>query len=188
MTSHPHNARYAKLRRQVGKVQFNILEVRDGLRQCRHSNIVCECQNFPLPVRCAKKIDEIFNIDLRLIKCNPELSLRTKIFLIFRVVWNVRNLSQGSAYRDYHITASCNGSRQRTRFFHRHKFRNIISHTQSCKVGPVDYREASGHKAFSFKIRSKRAGCYVFDVVANSSFCKGRLTSGDLSHARNSFR
>ena len=165
-----HNARYAKLRRKVRKVQFNILEVGDGLRQCRHPDIICECQNLPLSVRRAKKIHEIFNIDFRLIKCNPKLSLRTKVFLIFRVVWNIRNLSQCSAYRDYHITASCNGSRQRTRFFYRHKFRNIISYAQSCKVGTVDYREANGHKAFNFKIRPKWAGCYIFNIVADSAF------------------
>ena len=165
-----HNARYAKLRRHVGKVQFNVLEVRDWLRQCGYSDIVCERQNLPLPIRCAKKINKVLNIDFRFIKSDAELSLRAKVFLILRVIWNVRDLSQCSTYRDNHITTLCNRPRQRPRLFFSHKLCNVITNTQPCKIGSINDWETCWHKTFDFKIRSKWAGSDIFDIVANSLF------------------
>ena len=174
MTRHPHirvhNARYTKLRRQVGKVQFDVLEVGNWLCQCGHSDIVCERQNFPLPIRCAKKIDNVLNIDFRLVKSDAELSLRTKVFLILRVIRNVRNLSQCSTYRDNHITTLCNRPRQRPRLFFCHKLCNVITNTQSCKIGSINNRKTCWYKTFDFKIRSEWAGCDIFDIVAYSAF------------------
>ena len=165
-----HNARYAKLRRQVGEVQFNVLEVRDWLRQCGYSDIVCERQNLPLPIRCAKKINKVLNIDFRLIKGDTKLPLGAKVFLVLRVVWNVGNLPQRSTYRDNHIATFRNRPRKRSRFFFCHKFCDVITYSQSCKVGTVNNREARGYKTFDFKIRSERTRCDIFDVVAYSAF------------------
>ena len=165
-----HNARYAKLCRQVGEVQFDVLEVRNWLCQCRHSDIVCERQNFPLPIMCTKKIDKVLNIDFRLIKSDAKLPLGAKVFPILRVIWNVRNLSQCSTYRDNHITTLRNRPRQRPRLFFRHKLCNIITNTQSCKIGTINNRDARGHKTFDFKIRSEWTRCDIFDIVAYSAF------------------
>lgn len=190
MMSRPYtladNARYTKLRRQVGKVQFDVLEVGNWLCQCGHSNIVRERQNLPLPIRCAKKIDKVLNIDFRLIKSDAELPLGTKVFFILRVIWNVGNLPQRSTYRDDHIATFRNRPRKRSRLFFRHKLCNIVTNTQPSKIGTINNREPCWHKTFYFKIRPEWARSDIFDIVTDSTFC--HLVFGDIKHARNSFR
>ena len=172
MTQSRHNARYAKLRRHVGKVQFDILEVWNRLCKSRDSNVICECQYLPLAVWCTEKIHEIFNIDFRFIKSDPELPLRAKILFVFRVIGYKGNLPKTPTYRDNYIAPLRNGTRQRTSLRVCHKFRDVIGDTQSSKVGTINNWEAGWHKTFDFKIRPERARRDILDVVANSAFRK----------------
>ena len=167
-----HNARYAKLRRQVGKVHFDVLEVRDWLRKGRYSDIVCERQNLSLSVWRAKQIHEIFNTYFRFIKCDSELSLRAKIFLILRVIWNIGYLPQGSTNRDNHVVALRDGAGQRPSLRLRHKLCDVICYPQARKVCPINDRKTRRNKTFDFQIRSERTGCDILDVVANSALRK----------------
>ena len=172
MTVTHHNARYAKLRRQVGKVHFDVFEVWNWLCKGRDTNIVCERQNLSLPVWCVEKIHEIFNIDFRFIKSDPELPLRAKILFVLRVIGYKGNLPQSPAYRDNHIAPLRYGTRQRTSLRFCHKFRYIIGNSQPGKIGTINDWETGWNKTFDFKIRPERAGCDILDVVADSAFRK----------------
>lgn len=163
------NARYAKLRRQVGKIQFDILEVRNWLCKGWHSNIVCERQNLSLSVWCAKKIHEIFNAHFRFVKCDPKLPLRAKIFFILRIIGNIGYLPKRSTYRDNHIMSLSDRAGQRTSFRLRHKLCDVVCYFQASEVCPINDRKAGLDKTLDLQVRSERTGSDIFDVVANST-------------------
>lgn len=167
-----HNARYAKLRRQVGKVHFDILEVRNWLCKGRYSDIVCERQNLSLSVWRAKKVHEIFNTYFRFIKCDSELSLRAKIFLILRVIGNIGYLPKRSTYRDNHIMPLSDRAGQRTSFRLRHKLCDVVCYFQASEICPINDRKSGRDKTLDLQVRSERTGSDIFDVVANSTLRK----------------
>ena len=165
-----HNARYAKLRRHVGEVHFDVLEVRDWLRKGRHSDIVCERQNLSLSVWRAKQIHEVFNTYFRFVKCDPKLPLRAKIFFILRIIGNIGYLPKRSTYRDNHIMSLRDRAGQRPSLRLRHKLCDVICYPQSREVCSINDRETRRNKTFDFQVRSERTGSDILYVVANSTF------------------
>ena len=165
------NGRYTKLGRQVGKINFYIFKVRNWLRKSWYAYIICECQYLSLSVRCTKKINKIFDTNFGLIKGNAKLSLRTKVFSIFRIIGNIRYLTQCSANRNNYISSFCDRSRQGSGFFFSNKFSNIITNLQSNKICAINNRKTRWNKAFNFQVRSEWTGSDILDVVANSNFC-----------------
>lgn len=164
-----HKARYAKLGWQVGKIHFDVLEIRNWLCEGRNSDIVGERQNLSLPVWCTKKIHEIFNTYFRFIKCDPELSLRAKIFLILRVIGDKGYLPQSSTNRNNHVMSFRNRARQRSSLRLCHEFSDIICHSQSQEVCTINNRKTRWNKTFDFQVRSEWAGSDIFDVVSYSA-------------------
>lgn len=164
------SARYAKLCRHVGEVQFDVLEVGNRLRQSGNTDIIGKRQNLPLPIGSAKEIDEILNIDFRLVKCDSELSLGAKVLFILRVVGNVGNLTQCPADCYNHIPSFRNRTRQRTGFFFRNKFCDVVTDAQTCKICTINDWKTRRHKTLDLKIRPERPRGDIQNIVANSLF------------------
>ena len=162
------NARYAKLRRQVGKVHFDVLEVWNWLCKCWYANVIRKGQDLPLTVRCVKKVHKIFDANFRFVKGCSKLSLGAKILFVFRVVRDIGNLAQRptDCYND--VAALCYGTRKRTGFCFRYELCDVVCHAQPRKVCAVDDWKTSWRKAFNFQVRSKRPGCNISNVVADS--------------------
>lgn len=172
-----HNARYTKLRRHVGEVHFDILEVRDWLCKGRYSDIVCERQNLSLSVWRAKKVHEIFNTYFRFIKCDSELSLRAKIFLILRVIGNIGYLPQRSANRDNHIMPLRDRAGQRPCLRLRHKLCDVVCYSHASEVCSINDRKSGRNKTFDLQVRSEWPRSDIFDVVANSAFIQSHVNN-----------
>ena len=162
------NARYTKLRRQVGKEHFNVLEIWNWLCECWHADVIRKGQDLPLPVRCVKKVYKIFDANFRFVKGCSELSLGTKILFVFRVVRDIGNLTQRSTdcYND--VASLGYGARKRTGFSFRYELCDVVCHAQPRKICAVDDWKTCRRKALNLQVRSKRPGRYISNVVADS--------------------
>ena len=168
---HLHNARYTKLGWQVWKVQFNVLEVWDRLRQSGDTDEIGKSQNLPLSITGMKEVDEVFNTYPRFIKGCAKLPLRTKILFISRIARNIGDLSQSPANGHNNVTPFCYRTRERTGFAFRHELCNIVCHAESGKICAVNYWETCWGETFYLQVRPKRTGGNVSDKVTNSMLC-----------------